>query len=365
LNGVNTGFDQYIKSAGYLRTLHEAIDPAVAKHFFNERLEGMGLDTAAFAQHEIEGFSPEFKYVSTPGLSRLENVTVLSGEWVIHTQDSAYLNYCVQSPYPPVSAYFAPFGLMHPKVQHADVEAAFLLGGCTNYCHWLFDFLPRLLMLPEHLRSVPMLVNGDFTRFQEASVQALGLQLNLLKLNYPHACKVRNLLVMNIESGCTLPPFKPEIVRLVRAAFERYFSPGPATRKLWISRAAQKHSRLANSEEAQALAVSRGFEVVHLEHLPFVEQVRLFSEAAVVAGPHGAGFSNMVFAPAGTRLIELMSSEFDQSYQPEVMFSFIGQVLGQRVQRLIGTSVGTCDAHLVNQRYHADLTALDSALSGD
>ena len=364
MNGHESGFVNYINNPDYLRTLHEPIDPAWAKQVFVERIGRMGLDPSVFAHVDIEGRSPEFKYVSTPGLSRLENVTVMSDEWVILDEKSAYLNHCVQSPYPPVSAFFAPFGVMYPKVTQPPVELAVLLGGCKNYCHWLFDFLPRLLMLPEYLRRVPMLVNGDFTRFQEDSILALGLQVPLLKLNYPFTCQVRNLLVMNIESACTSPPFKAEVVQLVRSAYAHHFSQAPATRKLWISRVSQKHSRLVNSDEAQALAVAQGFEVVHLEHLPFSEQVRLFSEAAVVAGPHGAGFANGVFAPPGMRLIELMSCEFDRFYKPDVMFSFVGQVLGHRVERLIGESVGTCDAHIVNQRYRIDLDALDDALAG-
>jgi len=361
MNGAESGFAEYLTRQGHLG--ETALDPVAVKDYFLDRMALLGLDPSAYAGLEVEGRSPEFKYVSTPGLSRLENATVLSYEWVIVTEQAAYLNYCVTTPRPPRSGYFSPFGLMFPKVTTPEVEVAVLLGGSHNYCHWVFDFLPRLLMLPEYLRCVPMLVNGDFMRFQEESILALGFQVPLLKLNYPYACQVRNLLVVNIESGCTLPPFKAEVVRLVRSAYEGYFSKGPATRRLWISRASQKHSRLANSEEAQALAMSMGFEVVHLEHLPFVEQVRLFSEAAVVAGPHGAGFANMAFAPAGTRLIELMSSEFDRSYKPEAMFSFVAQALGQHTQRLIGESVGPVDPYLVNQRYRVDLGELERVLS--
>lgn len=363
MNGHESGFAEYVARSVHQRVAGAAVDPAWARSTFLERLAKIGLDTAPFEQLEIEGRSPQFKYISTPGLSRLEDVTVMSDEWVILGDTGAYLNHCVQSPHPPLSAFFAPFGVMYPKPTQPPVEVAVLLGGCRNYCHWLFDFLPRLLLLPPDLRHVPMLVNGDFTRFQEESLLALGLQVPLLKLRYPFTCQVRNLLVMNIESSCTLAPFKPDIVRAVRSAFAPHFVAGPARRKLWISRASQQHSRLVNAAEAEALAVSLGFEVVHLEHLPFLEQVRLFSQAAVVAGPHGAGFANGVFGPPGMRLIELMSAEFDRKYTHDVMFAFVGEVLGQRVERLIGESVGTCDAHIVNQRYRIDLAALEAVLA--
>jgi len=43
-----------------------------------------------------------------------------------------------------------------------------------------------------------------------------------------------------------------------------------------------------------------------LEDLSFTEQVKLFSKAKVVIGPHGAGLTNIIWSGSGTSVIELM-----------------------------------------------------------
>jgi prepilin-type processing-associated H-X9-DG protein len=56
--------------------------------------------------------------------------------------------------------------------------------------------------------------------------------------------------------------------------------------------------------------VPRGFELIVPHSLSFTEQVRLFSSAEAVVGPHGAGLANMLWGD-GTRVVELYSSYFN------------------------------------------------------
>ena len=48
-----------------------------------------------------------------------------------------------------------------------------------------------------------------------------------------------------------------------------------------------------------------GFAIVRPEELTFDEQVATFARARVIAGPHGAGLSNVAFAPAGCLVFEI------------------------------------------------------------
>jgi len=41
--------------------------------------------------------------------------------------------------------------------------------------------------------------------------------------------------------------------------------------------------------------------------MSFEEQLRLFRNAEVVVGPHGAGFTNLIFSKPGTRVIEIFA----------------------------------------------------------
>jgi hypothetical protein len=221
-----------------------------------------------------------------------------------------------QTPFPPHSAYHLgivppnAIELMHPPPVNLPVPKAFLLGGCPNYSHWLMDYLPRLALWSGDL---PLLVNDGLRPLQLESLAALGIgEDKLMRLPYPGAYCVALLHYPSLNSAwCTPPlPFRPEIVvEWLRARFAPLFSSARERRRLFITRADARNAavrRLLNSDEIERVAQRHGFEIIAPETLSFAEQVTLFSQAAVIAGPHGAGFANMAFAPAGTRIVELI-----------------------------------------------------------
>jgi capsular polysaccharide biosynthesis protein len=46
--------------------------------------------------------------------------------------------------------------------------------------------------------------------------------------------------------------------------------------------------------------------------MSFEEQVRLFRNAEVVVGPHGAGFTNLIFSKPGTRVVEILAKGYER-----------------------------------------------------
>jgi capsular polysaccharide biosynthesis protein len=54
----------------------------------------------------------------------------------------------------------------------------------------------------------------------------------------------------------------------------------------------------------------RGFEIVTPDILSLAEQVRLFRDASLIVGPHGAGMTNIVFCEPGTIVYELLSTHY-------------------------------------------------------
>jgi hypothetical protein len=82
------------------------------------------------------------------------------------------------------------------------------------------------------------------------------------------------------------------------------------TRRLWISRGRARNRRLQNEDEIFSILAPFGFEKVELESMSFREQVDRFAQAETVAGPHGAGMTNLMFAPRGARVLELFPAVF-------------------------------------------------------
>ena len=84
------------------------------------------------------------------------------------------------------------------------------------------------------------------------------------------------------------------------------------------------------------------------------DQVKLFAEASVVTGPHGAGFANMVFAPAGATLVELMGPRVNLDYGSNKFFARLCTLCGHKYARVVGEQVDLDkmeERHVSTERY--------------
>ncbi|MGL5062290.1 MAG: glycosyltransferase family 61 protein [Microcoleus sp.] len=94
-----------------------------------------------------------------------------------------------------------------------------------------------------------------------------------------------------------------------------------AKRKIYISRAGKR--RVKNEIEVKEVLQQFGFEILEDISRPVDEQIRIFQEAAVVVGPHGAGFTNLLWCQPGTKVIEFFNGGYTPPY-----FYYISQILG-------------------------------------
>jgi len=78
---------------------------------------------------------------------------------------------------------------------------------------------------------------------------------------------------------------------------------------LYVSRADARLRTVANEREVVALLGERGFEVFTAADMSLADQLRLFSEATAIVGPHGAGLVNS-FAARNAVLIELFEPRY-------------------------------------------------------
>jgi len=290
----------------------------------------------AVAEHRIA-------YAPRDGVVELPDAVVLAGEWQVLHHEQVLCDGVNQTPFPPISAYHVAklppqrWLLACPEASALPVGSAFMLGGCPNYGHWLMDYLPRIALWKG---DVPLLVNNRLLPFQRESLASLGVRPDqLLGLAYPGAYRVPMLLYPSLQSLWCDPrlPFQASILSWLREAFASAMAPEPKGRKLFVTRSHGATRRLLNSDEIERIAEQFGFEIVACERLSFGEQVRLFSEARLIAGVHGAGLVNMVFAPPGTQVIELIGPRYaqDQTGGPFVYLR-MAAALQQPFTRIVG-----------------------------
>ena len=83
-------------------------------------------------------------------------------------------------------------------------------------------------------------------------------------------------------------------------------------RRIYVDRRHGAHRRLVNENEVVTALERTGFVAVRLELLSLEQQISLFRGAECVVAPHGAGLSNLVFAPSGCRVVELQMDQYLQ-----------------------------------------------------
>jgi capsular polysaccharide biosynthesis protein len=71
------------------------------------------------------------------------------------------------------------------------------------------------------------------------------------------------------------------------------------------------HARRCLNEDKMVLPLKKlGFSTYTMEHLTFIEQIRLFRSSECITGVHGAGFAWILFCHPGTIVFEVGRPEF-------------------------------------------------------
>jgi capsular polysaccharide biosynthesis protein len=172
------------------------------------------------------------------------------------------------------------------------------------------EALPRLSSLErfDELKGVPLIVPRNFKNYHQETLQLLGIRPEVLTHFDDGYWRIERLVFLQSLSATGNPT--AQTVSWLRERFlgaDRLRTRG--TTKLYISRRDTRRTVL-NERAIVDYLRSKGFEIVCPGELSVAEQVRLFSQAEIVIGPHGGGMTNMVFAPVGATLIEFFGDNY-------------------------------------------------------
>ena len=122
-------------------------------------------------------------------------------------------------------------------------------------------------------------------------------------------------------------------------------------RKLYLSRSGRR--KVKNEAEVREVLKEFGFEILEDISRTVEEQIRLFAEAEVVVGPHGAGFTNLLWCQPGTKVMEF----FYGGYTPP-FFYYICQLLGLEYSSIVDDSDASEDWSLIGMDMTVDVDVL-------
>jgi capsular polysaccharide biosynthesis protein len=192
----------------------------------------------------------------------------------------------------------------------------------TDYYHWLTDYLVQVFALEvyqERTGTVPtVLIPADPPGWLKDSLSLAGINLDRTREWLGNRVRCSRLAVgalrrhtFSTSDGYIHSPAAMARLgdRIRDVVLDSEFDTDTVNRpdRIYVSRSDAEDRRIRNEDELMSMLNNYGFKrIVPGEHT-FREQVRQFSDAEIVLGPHGAGLTNIIFSTE-TTLVELFGS---------------------------------------------------------
>lgn len=183
---------------------------------------------------------------------------------------------------------------------------------CGAFGHFVLDALGTLAVLRDKIvaENIRVVLPAFMPHWAVPAMAEIGISADML-LPLHGVCRFDRLLVpSNLNAVNAFRPSSSLIAHL-RSAVDLPPAAAPRERKIYLSRQGAYSARdVSNEDEVIAVFKAAGFDIIVPQDLTFSDQVELFASAAVIAGNHGSAFANMVFAPPGAQIIDLMAEHW-------------------------------------------------------
>jgi capsular polysaccharide biosynthesis protein len=300
----------------------------------------------------------------TPGLSLHEDLTVLGTDWIpVRGDGLATLQQMTHTPQtflPKARNIVQRDGQWHaaPKSHRAIEEPVLLAGGNINYYHWWIDNVPRLLMARKYgqVEGRKVLVNHDLPRFASDTLARFGVgEERLVRVGADEALECGDACVPAMLAASTV--VHPAAPLLIREALD--LGPGRARkRRIYLCRQDAATRQLVNEAECASLLARWGFERMLPSQMTLDEQIGCCREAEAIVAVHGAALTNMLFAPAGAKVIEIFTPAY-----PTTFFALLAHVCGVKHAFSPAPLVDPqAEVSPLHHQWRVDLEALEKTL---
>lgn len=199
------------------------------------------------------------------------------------------------------------------KPEYIDATVAVIsASGAEIYYHWMLDIVPRvdLLIKSKKFDSIDFFIlDYSGLPFQRELLKILNIEEEKIirsNNNWKFHLIAERLVVPSLVSPNDCPSV--EACLFLRKIFNTQKSKQKPYRKIYIKRKTGR--TIINETQVIEILKKYNFEIVSPENMTVAEQAFLYSEAAFVIAPHGAGLTNLVFCEPGTKVIDMFSPEW-------------------------------------------------------
>ena len=187
--------------------------------------------------------------------------------------------------------------------------------GHFNYAHWLFDIVPKLIIVSEFckLKKINYFYFSKLNNFQKESLKFMKIdQARFIDSNKLRHIESEKLIAVThpnyfkktiFFAHSNLPKW---IIYSLKNIFLKKKVKKSFYKKIFIDRSdsTQKHCKLINNNEVIIFLKKKGFKILQLNKIKFFNQISIFKNCKEIIAPHGAGLANLTFCKSGTKVSE-------------------------------------------------------------
>ena len=201
-----------------------------------------------------------------------------------------------------------------PTEQRVELPEAFLVCDdldTTNFCHFICDLLPKIAVAGECGRALPIVIEPPSQRFQQELLELVAHRHGhpVIPLEQGREIHVRRLYYLR-RTGHTHPLLRCSGLALnwVRDLVAPRPKQAPTGSILYLGR--RDRRRVINEGELIAALQEHTERLTvnyEIERLGVREQAELLLKHETIIGPHGAGFTHLLFTRASPKCaVEIM-----------------------------------------------------------
>jgi len=190
------------------------------------------------------------------------------------------------------------------KSKNIDKNIALLSSNDTfkNYYHRMIYTLPKFHLFQKSGIAIDVYATDYTARFNKESLEAIWLKKEQLLITTNNTnIEAKNLILASTPTLFGNLPNRA--ITFLKNTFLDDNEPKKPSKKLYISRITNR--KVNNEEEIFSYLKKLWFEKVILDAMSIKDQAKLFNDAEIIIGPHGAGFTNLVFCQPWTKVIEM------------------------------------------------------------
>jgi len=186
------------------------------------------------------------------------------------------------------------------------IENGIFLGSNSSWYHFLAEYLPKIMLLPEPIRrNYPLILESGVSKNILEAVKIVTGVDPITVANF-ESLEVLDLKVLtNIEFHRANDSHE-NLIEMSQLVLEKIGLPKRSpSKKLFLARDRNLFRPLQNQIKVVELLTRLDFSIIEPGKLSFIEQVEKLNEAQIVVAEPGAALTNLIFCQPKTTVVEI------------------------------------------------------------